>query len=584
MTQQTKDWELYESGKRYNSRLSPNYYDTVNTNLDMFAGNQWRGAETTQLMKPVFNIIKRVTTFFIASLTSNAIATQFEPLAMNGDTEDAENAANIAGAEVENIHEKHHMDNRIRDALFQAAIKGDVAGHWYFDPTKKPFRGQYSEVEGEICFELVSGTNIFFGNANNPNKEEQPYIIVSGRDMVESLQEEAELYRQQNNVEITGDYDYKDEAGEGGKIEVEADGYGKALYIIKYYRDKKTGTIKASKSVQNAYIYQDIDTGLEYYPISWLVWEKQENQYHGRALITGVIPNQIFINKMFAMVMYNLMMTAFPKAIYNKDAIAGWDNSIGTAVGVSGFGPETNIKNLAGYLEPGNMSPQITNVIEMAMSMTKETLGITDASLGNVNPTNTSAIIAVQKSSIIPLENPRANLHEWMEENAKIILDMMGTYYGQRPIVHDKEFQDPMTGKVTTEKVVELYDFGQFKDLWLKVRVDVGEASYWSEVASIQTLDNLLTNGLIDIIDYLERVPDGYINKRQELINKLEERMEMAQQQAMAQEQQTQQYEQMAAFVESLPPEIQQQLQQMPPDQMEQAVIELMNQQQAPMM
>ena len=37
----------------------------------------------------------------------------------------------------------------------------------------------------------------------------------------------------------------------------------------------------------------------------------------------------------------------------------------------------------------------------------------------------------------------------------------------------------------------------------------------------MQTLDNLLMNGQIDIVDYLERVPNGYIVNQQALIDKL---------------------------------------------------------------
>jgi hypothetical protein len=33
----------------------------------------------------------------------------------------------------------------------------------------------------------------------------------------------------------------------------------------------------------------------------------------------------------------------------------------------------------------------------------------------------------------------------------------------------------------------------------------------------MQTLDNLMMRGKIDLIDYLERVPDGYIVKKQVL-------------------------------------------------------------------
>lgn len=558
----TKDWALYKAGKTYNERLKPNYYETVNTNLDFFAGNQWRNSEASGLMKPVFNIIKRITTFFVASLTSSNVAVQFEPLTYS-ESEDQPylTPEQVAGAEVENLFEKFNMEIRRRDALFQAAIKGDVAAHFYFDPTKKPYRGSLgADIMGEICFELVSGTNVFFGNANNPNVEAQPYIIISGRDMVENLKDEAKRHKEMKD-DIQPDSDYQYEPGEAGQIEVEADGYGKAQYIIKYHRDKKSGKIFASKSVQNAYIYQNINTGLDHYPISWLVWEKQENQYHGRALITGIIPNQIFINKMFAMVMYNLMMTAFPKAVYNKDYIPYWSNDIGEAIAVEGVGLHENIKNIAGYLEAGNMSNQITQVIEMAMSYTKETLGISDASMGNVDPKNTSAIIAVQKSTTIPLENVRANLYEWVENMGQILLDMMGTYYGLRPVVI----------KEGNDRRMEMFDFSQFKGLWLNTRVDVGEASYWSEIATLQTLDNLLQNGMIQLVDYLERIPDAFIPKKQELINKLSQQM-MPQGPSP---------EEIIAFAESLPPEIKEQLSQLP---QEQQMMEIQNMMQAPQM
>ena len=37
----TTAWQRYEQGRDYNSRLSPNQYDLVNTNIEFFAGNQW---------------------------------------------------------------------------------------------------------------------------------------------------------------------------------------------------------------------------------------------------------------------------------------------------------------------------------------------------------------------------------------------------------------------------------------------------------------------------------------------------------------------------------------------------------------
>jgi hypothetical protein len=86
-----------------------------------------------------------------------------------------------------------------------------VAAHFYWDADKKPYGGAFQDIEGEICFDLVNGINVFFGNANNPDKEIQPRIIISGRDMVENLKEEAMKYKkQQGDADaIIEDKDYE---------------------------------------------------------------------------------------------------------------------------------------------------------------------------------------------------------------------------------------------------------------------------------------------------------------------------------------------------------------------------------------
>ena len=55
----------------------------------------------------------------------------------------------------------------------------------------------------------------------------------------------------------------------------------------------------------------------------------------------------------------------------------------------------------------------------------------------------------------------------------------------------------------------------------MTLKLDVGASSYYSEIAAMQTLDNLLTGGHITALQYLERIPDGYIPARQALINEL---------------------------------------------------------------
>lgn len=604
----TDAWRLYELGREYNNRLSPNQYNLVNTNIEFFTGNQWinlpNNAAMSQLPKPVFNIIKRVASLFVASLTSSATKVNYEPLQNKDGTNlaaQSENAAAMATAEVGNLFDKFKMDFRIREALFDGVTTGDYCAHFYWDPTKIPYGGAYGTYRGEIQMELVDGINVMFGNPNTPIVEEQPYILIIGRDTVDSLRADYQAHHKKALVDessnIQTDSEWQWQAASGGKVElIEGDEYGKALYVYMYrkvtkevtlknpdgsdkmevVRDKRgepvvettkdgfpmmdlmgqpiykmkkvkdlVTTIHVSKHTRSVTIFDEVDTGLTYYPVAWGNWERQKNQYHGRALVTGIIPNQIYINSMFALVMRHQQMLGFPKILFNGNYLSQWDNTVGQAIGIRNLPDGVPLASAYSVVQPADMSTQIMACINMAVDLTKECLGATDAQLGNVNPENTSALIALQSSAQVPLENPNANKYEWMEDIGRILLDFMGTYYGERPVVRNREIQtqtmvpvqnpnngqpvaDPMTGApmmepkmvTQTQKVIEMFDFSTLKNLWLNVRADVGASTYWSRIAVVQTLDNLKRDGVLDLVDYLERMPDEYIPLKEDLIEK----------------------------------------------------------------
>jgi hypothetical protein len=588
----TRAWELYEKGRTYNNRLVPNQYRLVNTNIEFFAGNQWLNIPETPAMarlpKPVFNIIKRVASLFVASLTSSGAAIRFEPLSSERDPD--EKAAEYATAEVANLLEKFQMEYKIREALFDGAQTGDYCAHFWWDPDAAGYGGAPDGQRGEIRMELVDGINVMFGNPNTPDVESQPYILIVGRAPVESLREEMK----KNRDKLQADSEFEFQAGTGGKIEIEPDDRtGKALYVYLYTKvtreqtavdplsgepllepetdrdgnpiceetaggkrlkmrevKRRVTSVHVTKATRTAVIFEDVDTGLSRYPIAWGNWEKQKNQYHGRALVTGIIPNQIFINTMFAMVMRHLQLLGFPKTVYNADLVGSWSNEIGQAIGVRGLQPGQPISQVAYNLQPADMSNQILSVIDRAMSYTKDCLGATDAQLGSVRPDNTSALMVLQSSAEVPLENTRAGLHRWIEDIGAILLDMMGTYYGVRTIVRSREFKvpviapdglpliDPDSGAMAvtmiTRRVAETFDFDVFKNLFLNLRADVGASSYYSEIAVTQTLDNLRQAGVLDVIQYLERVPDKLIPKKAELIDQLKAAADNARSEAAA--------------------------------------------------
>ena len=620
-----KLWNYYEIGRSYNNQLTPNQYQLVNTNIEFFAGNQWLHINETpamqRLARPTFNIIKRVTSLFVASLTSSNTTINFEPLSYyDGDNmKDPEsNAAVIATAEVRNLFEKFKMEYRIREALFDGAQTGDYCAHFYWNPDARPYGGAFGEHKGEIEMELVDGINVMFGNPNTPDVESQPYILILGRDTVENLKFEAEQFAKTSTKRggeaeqemvinsLNPDAEWQWQAGIGGRTEIQwqDDKTGKALYGILYTKvtteetvlDEETGqpkrepvlddngepvqeksedgrpmvdtngepvykmkdmkrlvtSVHVTKATRQMTVYEDVDTGLSRYPIAWGNWEKQKNQYHGRALVTGIVPNQIFINSMMAMIFRHLQLQSFPKTIYNADLISNWNNEVGAAIGVHNIQPGQSLRDVAITMQPADMSNQIVMCIDRVMQYTRDCLGATDAQMGNVRPDNTSALMVLQSSAEVPLENTRAGLHEWVEDIGAILLDMMGTYYGERPLVRERTFEDPQTGsgdvpmidpisgqmitKETVHRVLEDFDFRQLKKLWFNTRVDVGATTYYSEIAMVQTLDNLRRDGTLEIIDYLERIPDKLIPRKQDLIEAIKKRTaEVAQQTAAMQ-------------------------------------------------
>ena len=122
---------------------------------------------------------------------------------------------------------------------------------------------------------------------------------------------------------------------------------------------RRVERVHVTKATRDAVIFEDVDTGLSRYPIAWGNWERQKNQYHGRALVTGLVPNQIFINMMFAMAMRHLQLMGFPKTVYNADLIGNWSNEVGQAIGVRGLQPGQSISQVAYNLQPADMSNQM---------------------------------------------------------------------------------------------------------------------------------------------------------------------------------------------------------------------------------
>lgn len=499
-------WKEFEKGRNFKNQIK--LYDTVRDNENFFIGKQWEGVDANGLPTPVFNFIKRVVLFTVASISSGNVKMQAVPF-FGDSSHGTTRVSNIINAEFDKLFERNKIVSTFREVVRNAAVDGDGCTYTYWDPDIET--GQPSK--GAIVTELIENTRVYFGNANDRRVQRQPYIIIEKREMVDEIRDRAK----ENGV---SDWEAIKPDTETQSMDNAFQTDDKVTVLLRMWKNKETKTIWAVETTKDFTIRKPWDTGLTLYPITWLNWDYIQDCYHGQAMVTGLIPNQEFVNKAYAMSMMSLMTTAYPKVVYDRNRVTRWSNAIGAAIPINGG----DVNNVAKIIDPAQISPQIAQFIKMAEEDTMASMGATTVALGEGKAYNTSAIVALQKAAATPHEITRQNLYQNIEDLGRIYIDFMAEYYGERLIDVPQEAEEALE---FAEMPTPTFDYNTLKDMHFTIKLDVGASAYWSEIASVQTLDNLLRLGLIDVVDYLERVPEGYVIKKQELIDKL--KMQMAQ-------------------------------------------------------
>lgn len=507
----------YQKMLGYNTAV--NLDETVRANENFFIGKQWEGVDAKGLPTPVYNFLKQVVLFSVANITTDNIKMQATPLACERTPEDVERVAEIVNKEFDRLFEFNRVPNLVREYMRNAAVDGDSCLFTFWDDTVDAGFG----LRGGIRTEIVDNMRVGFGNTACRDPQKQPYILIERREMTKELRRAAQEAGNPRWNDIQPDTENHNTDSYKNSSE-------RSTVLLRMWKERKTGTVWACEVSGRVMLREPWDMGLRLYPVTWINWDYIPDSYHGQALVTGLIPNQIFVNKLFAMSMISLMTSAFPRTVYDKTRIPKWNNAVGAAIGVNGG----DVSGVAKIIDPAQISPQIAQFIQTSVDYTRQFLGATSAALGETRPDNTSAIIALQRAASIPSEITKQNLYKSIEDLGRIYLDFMAAYYGKRKV--QVSMPDVGTdilafaGKDPEELETVLFDYGILNDMPMALKLDVGASSYWSEMASVQTLDNLLMQDKITIEEYLERIPDGYIPKRQELIAT---RKQAAQQQMM---------------------------------------------------
>ncbi len=477
---ETDIWYLYE--KHLNFMRSKGYFTSTDKNFRFFNGNQWGGAILKNTDPVQINFIKPIVKYKVGVVTSTDYSIIYSSENFDNDIfrQVAKRASELITKKVGKVCENNKFDTKIKKCVKRAAINGEILLYWHWD-----------SIKTIPIAEIKSKVDVMYGNENEEDIQEQPYILLKRRTTLIQAREYAKSLNLSNDIieEIHADNFTQDESGEASKEEVD----DMVTIVTKMY--KKNGKIYYSESAKYVDLIKEQNTGLTYYPLSHLNWEDQEGSARGIGEVEQYIDTQIEVNKTATRRAFITKTISYPHTVINKSKIANPSaiNKVGSVIEVNDQNGE-DINKFYKITTPGSLSPDIANLQNELINVTRELAGAGDIATGQMKPDEASgkAILAVQRASEQPLDEQSSSTKQFIEDNALIIFDMLKTY-SDKLIVVD-EVTDAISGEVTEQ--VEAIPKSVLEALQLSIKIDITPKSAYDKYAQEVSLENLAKSSL----------------------------------------------------------------------------------------
>ena len=514
----TDVWQLYEQSRNYCNLIS--MYTDTDKNYRFYNGDQWYGLKVTGIEPVQMNFIKPIVKYKVGTINSNLWAINFS--SENFESKEfrpvAEKVCEMLNKKASRVWEKDGLDNKVREVSKDSAINDEgVMYVTYDDETQSPVN------------EIISKNDVYYGNENDDDIQRQPYILIKRRRPVIEIREMAsKLGVSDEKIQyIVGDKDNFEEAGTQAKYEKD----DMCTVVIKMY--KKDGTVHFSEATRYIDLKKDKDTGLSLYPLSHMPWEKKEGSARGEGEVRHLIPNQIEVNKTIMRRLIAIKNTAFPQKVVNTEKVINPEaiDTVGATLKTKGGLGVDDVNKIIGTIRPEQMSPDVEKLQMDLIQTTRELAGAGDIATGQVNPEDASgkAILAVQQASQQPLVEQLSALKQFIEDLARVWLDMIITY-SDDGINLEEEVTDEATGETYTQIVPVTQKV--LKQLQATVKIDITPKGAFDKFAQETSLENLLKAGffslekLTELKTYVKLLDDDSVMpkaKLEEAIESMEE-------------------------------------------------------------
>ena len=482
---ETPIWTLYEKGRNYH-RLTGIYVDT-DRNYRMYNGNQWEGAKLGDVEPVQKNFIKPIVKYKVGVIHDNLYAINYSSMNFENKVfrQEAEKICKMLNKKASRIWEKDKMDFKGRRITKDSAINDE--GIIY---------ATYDKENQTPLNEIIKKNDIYYGNENDDDIQSQPYILIRKRMPVSNAIEMAlkEGLSEDKISFIIGDNDTFEESGEAAKDEVD----NQVTVVTKMY--KKDGTVHYSMATRWLTIIDDKDSGLMYYPVAHFNWEEKEGSARGEGEVRYLTPNQIEVNKTEMRRVLTVKYQAYPTKIVNLEKVLNPNalNTVGGIIKTKGGMSVDDVNKLVGTIPPAQMSPDVKQLQDDLIQVTRDLAGAGDIATGQVNPEDASgrAILAVQQASQSPMTEQKESYKNFIEDLAKIWLDMI-IVYSEEGIKLEEEVTDPTTGEVA----IQLIDVPQtaLRELQATVKVDITPKGAFDKFAQESSIENMYVQGMFNV-------------------------------------------------------------------------------------
>ena len=518
--QQTDIWTLFQQGQDYARMID--IFNKTDLNFRMFNGDQNEGLIVEGIEKLELNYIKPIVRYKVGVVISNnwAINYSSENFENNEFKVTSENVCKLLNKKAAKIWERENIDKRIQKICKNAAINGECVVYVEYDKKKATPR-----------LKILSKVDVYYGNENNDEIEEQPYILIKQRVSVIEARDIAKEYGvSEDKIQcIMGDNQNQEESGEEAKLEKDE----MVTIVTKLY--KKDGKVHFAKATRYCDIKEDTDTGLTYYPIIHLIWEEKEGSARGQGEVEPLIANQLEVNKTLMRRALVTKLTAYATKVVNVDQIENPEevNTVGAVIRVNGDSNVQDVNKVFTNITPAQMSPDVKLLMNDLINVSRELANASDVASGSLtNSTlqNASgrAILAVQQAAQQPLKEQVESVKYFIECFARILLDHIKAYNSDGLLMEEEVVGQ--NGETETQLIPVQGSI--LEKLQADVKVDVTPKGSFDKFAQEQSLENLLKAGyfsvqrLPELKMYLETLDDDSVMPKQRIlkvIKKMEE-------------------------------------------------------------